>query len=127
MCIPQTINYFMSNVTVPRVSVKVCLDLLANGYTRWEADATEPGKSIETYYKLRNMQAKELFARPELKGIKTKHPILIIEDENGGDTIVYSAEKATSNEVTVAPATNEASTPDVQEEELFSAEHNLPF
>lgn len=64
-----------------QVKISETLHLLKTGYTRWEADAIETGKSIEHYFGLSSSQSRTLFAHPKIKRIKTfHHSIEIIDD-----------------------------------------------
>lgn len=68
-------------MALKQIKVSEVLELLKNGYTRWEADATEPGKSIETKLGLSKGDANTLYGHPKIKRIKTVIKTLEIIDD----------------------------------------------
>jgi len=67
------------------VKITEAIALLKDGYSRWEKDAQERGKSLQTYYELSFSQMKTLQAHPGLKGIRMKkmeNTINIVDDRN---------------------------------------------
>jgi hypothetical protein len=69
-----------------QVKISDCIQLLKTGYTRWESDAVETGKSIEHQYGLSTSEAKTLFAHPKLKRLKTIFQTLQIIDDTEDET-----------------------------------------
>lgn len=66
---------------VKQVRVSEVITLLKSGYTRWENEAFETEKSIQTHFGLSFSECKELFAHPKIKGLKVKIPTMLIIDD----------------------------------------------
>lgn len=64
------------------IKISDIVALLKDGYTRWEKDATEAGKSIQTKFDLSFSECKSIFAHPKIKGLKTKiQSVKLIDDD----------------------------------------------
>ena len=72
----------------PPVVISAVQAMLKDGYTRWENEATEPGKSIQAFYSLTFSECKTVFAHPKVKGLKVRFTTLrIIDDTEGQNTV----------------------------------------
>ena len=83
-------------MAIKQVKLSEVLSLLKSGYTRWETDATEPTKSIETYYGLSGSDARALFAHAKIKRVKTKIITLEIIDDVEEPEVVLEIEDDTA-------------------------------
>lgn len=96
-------------VAAPKtIRVSEVIAKLKSGYTRWESEAFEEGKSIQAVFGLTFSECKELFKHDKIKGLKTKVPtMLIIDDTVEGQestTVVSNDEEEATPEVQQAPA-----------------------
>lgn len=70
-----------------QVRISEVLSLLKQGYTRLEKDASEPGKSIQTYYELPGSKVSDIFKHPKLKFQTTDHHAFELIDDTEEEVI----------------------------------------
>lgn len=72
----------MSKVKTIKTSEVVAL--LKKGYVRWRKDETVPNESVQAHFNLSFSECKALFNTRSLKGVRTAHSSLVIEDDLAG-------------------------------------------
>jgi len=76
---------------VKEIRVSDVISLLKNGYMRWTKDEFEPGKSIQSHYRLSFSECKTLFAVPAIKGVKTKIQTIRVVDDTTLQGVIETA------------------------------------
>lgn len=109
-----------------QVKISEALHLLRTGYTRWESDAQETGKSIEHYFGLSSSESRTLFAHPKIKRIKTSYQTLeIIDDmEETNERIIVQPVLPISS-LPLQPSEDHSLTSDKQEEAINTSDKEV--